>query len=78
MKQLLRALSWALIVGSLVSCGTGPARRGGIDEPARPVAPPVAKELPPARASGALAGMPNTPNPQQAYRSRWVSVSWND
>ncbi len=83
--RLLCALLTASLVASLVACGTGPTRRAAPD--ASPPAAPAPSAttgstsvtpLPPARASGALAGMPNTPSPQQAYRSRWVSASWND
>ena len=42
--------------------------------PAAPVRPLA--EAP--RASGALAGQPGTPSPQQSFRSRWTPVSWND
>ena len=81
----IRRLWCALLTASLVACGTGPTRRAAPD-----LSPPSATvpsattgsasvtPLPPATASGALAGMPNTPSPQQAYRSRWVSASWND
>ena len=76
-------LSSTLLLG-LVACGSGPLRRtapeGAVPEPVQ-VAPPGASTvspLPPPRVSGALAGLPNTPNPQQPYRSRWVAVSWND
>jgi len=58
-----------------VACGTpnrAPVRDHGLSSPA--VRTPA--EAP--RASGALAGMPGTPSPQQSYRSRWVSVSWRD
>ena len=85
MYRWLCAVLAASLVASLVACGTGPARRAAPDTspPSAPV--PIATTgaisvtpLPPARASGALAGMSNTPSPQQAYRSRWVSASWND
>ena len=67
------------LLAGLVACSSGPARRLEAEPPKRaaPV-PSSATSLPPARASGGLAGMPNTPSPQQAYRSRWVSVSWSD
>ncbi len=77
MKQLLWRVVWALIVGSLVACGSGPSRRAPVDDYARPAPSAPARpaaELP--RASGALAGMPGTPSPQTSYRSRWVQASW--
>ena len=81
-EQLRRALLTCWMVGllaGLVACSSGPARRLEAEPPKRVVpAPSSATSLPPARASGGLAGMPNTPSPQQAYRSRWVSVSWSD
>jgi membrane-bound lytic murein transglycosylase A len=81
-QRLLFALLTAGLVVSLVACGSGPTRRAAPDAspPSAPVpsATTSVTPLPPARASGALAGMPNTPGPQQAYRSRWVSASWND
>ena len=68
------------IVGSLVACGTGPRRV--VVEEATPPAPPVAPVARPVdaapRASGGLAGAPDTPSPQKFYRSRWVPVSWNE
>ncbi len=76
--RMICHLLCALLVGSLVACGSGSVRRTAPDEPPPSVAIPSPAALPPARASGGLAGMPNTPGPQQAYRSRWVSVSWND
>jgi len=75
MRQILWRLTWALIVGSLAACGT--SHRAPLHDSGRPY--PVARpsaETP--RASGALAGMPGTPSPQQSYRSRWVAVSWNE
>ena len=51
------------------------------DDDARPAttAPaPVLRTPEAPRASGALAGLPGTPSPQQSYRSRWVAVSWDD
>ena len=66
---------WAFIVGSLVACGT--PRRAPVSDYGRtyPTAP-ASPDAP--RASGTLAGMPGTPNPQQSYRSRWVAVPWSD
>ncbi|WP_310628110.1 MltA domain-containing protein [Limnohabitans sp.] len=75
MRQILWRLMWALIVGSLVACGTtrrAPARDDVYPSPAVR----VPAEAP--RASGALAGMPGTPSPQQSYRSRWIAASWSD
>lgn len=77
-QQALCRVGWACLVAGLVACGSGPVRRGDSAPPMRPATAPTSPTLPPARASGSLAGMPNTPSPQQAYRSRWVSVSWND
>ena len=81
-QRLLCALLTAGLVASLVACGTGPTRRATPDTSPSSAPVPSATTsvtpLPPARASGGLAGMPNTPGPQQAYRSRWVSASWND
>ena len=79
LQTRLRRVGLAGVVVLLVACGSGPTRRGEVEPPKR-AAPsaPAASPLPPARASGGLAGMPNTPSPQQAYRSRWVSVSWQD
>ena len=77
MKQLLWRVVWALIVGSLVACGSGPSRRAPVDDYARPA--PSAPARPAAdapRATGTLAGMPGTPSPQTSYRSRWVLASW--
>lgn len=81
MPRIICHVMYALLLASLVACGSGPGpvRRAVPDVPQPTVVtPPSPAALPPARASGALAGMPNTPSPQQAYRSRWVSVSWND
>ena len=77
-------MAWALIVGSLVACGSAPRRYPVDDEPARSVPPfvspattsPRTQDAP--RATGALAGLPGTPSPQQSFRSRWVAVSWDD
>ena len=74
----IRRLGLACVVVGLVACGSAPVRRGDAEPPMRTTPAPSAQTLPPARASGALAGMPNTPSPQQPYRSRWVSASWND
>ena len=74
MRQLLWHTAWALIVGTLVACSTGPRQTDSVQEAARPTAnisPPAAK------ASGLLAGMPGTPSPQAFYRSRWVAASWD-
>ncbi|WP_405023514.1 murein transglycosylase A [Limnohabitans sp.] len=76
MRQILWRLMWFFIVGSLMACGT--PRRAPVNDYGRPY-PAAAR--PPAeapRASGALAGMPGTPNPQQSYRSQWVAASWSD
>lgn len=72
----MRPLIWLLLCLSawvLSACSTGP-RRAVVEPPPRPA--PVQTEAP--RASGALAGLPGTPSPQQAYRSRWVSVAWSE
>ncbi|MFY8179138.1 MAG: transglycosylase, partial [Limnohabitans sp.] len=77
MRQILWRMTLALIVGSLVACGT--ARRAPVEVEVRPAPAPVTKPLAEApRASGVLAGTPGAPNPQQSYRSRWVAVSWRD
>ncbi len=58
-----------------MACGTtrrAPARDDVYPSPAVR----VPAEAP--RASGALAGMPGTPSPQQSYRSRWIAASWSD
>jgi membrane-bound lytic murein transglycosylase A len=70
-------MTLALIVGSLVACGT--ARRAPVEVDVLPAPVPVTKPQPEApRASGVLAGSPGTPSPQQSYRSRWVAVPWRD
>jgi membrane-bound lytic murein transglycosylase A len=69
-----RAVTTVLLTG-LVACGS--VYRAPVDDSARrppPSQPPT--QLP--RASGTLAGMPGTPSPEQSFRSRWVSASWND
>ena len=81
MPRIICHVLYAMLLASLVACGSGPGpvRRTAPDVPQPTVTTsPSPAVLPLARASGALAGMPNTPSPQQAYRSRWVSVSWND
>ncbi len=81
MKQLLWRVASALIVGSLVACGSGPRQRAVVDDEVRPSPSAPAVATPRAdtpRASGALAGLPGTPSPQQTYRSRWVLASWSD
>jgi len=68
-------MTWVIIVGSLVACGT--PQRAPVAGDARPA--PVTKpqaDIP--RASGALAGMAGTPSPQQSYRSRGVAEPWRD
>ena len=78
-SRCLIVATWMVCVCGLVACGSGPVRHSsGIAEPTRSVIRPPPSELPPPRVSGALAGQPNTPNPQQPYRSRWVSVSWQE
>ncbi|MBU3646602.1 MAG: transglycosylase [Limnohabitans sp.] len=68
------AVTTVLLTG-LVACGT--AYRAPVDDSARrPPPSQPSTQLP--RASGALAGMPGTPSPEQSFRSRWVSASWND
>ena len=75
MKDILWRTTWALIVGSLVACGT--PRRAPVSDYARPSpATRVPADAP--RASGTLAGTPGTPNPQQSYRSRWIAASWRE
>ncbi len=68
-------MTWALIVGSLVACGT--AQRAPVNDVARAHSNTRMPTDAP-RASGTLAGMPGTPSPQQSYRSRWVAASWNE
>ncbi|WP_310611014.1 MltA domain-containing protein [Limnohabitans sp.] len=75
MRQILWRLMWALIVGSLVACGT--TRRAPVRDDVYP-SPAVRVPAEAPRASGALAGMPGTPSPQQSYRSRWIAASWSD
>ena len=75
MRPILWRLTWALIVGSLAACST--PRHAPVGETPRP--PPAARvpgDAP--RATGALAGMPGTPSPQQSYRSRWVATAWSE
>jgi membrane-bound lytic murein transglycosylase A len=68
-----------VIVGSLFACASGP-RKVVVDE--SPTPPPLAPASRPIdttpRASGSLAGTPDTPSPQKSYRSRWVPVAWSD
>jgi membrane-bound lytic murein transglycosylase A len=72
-------MTLALIVGSLVACGTTRRAPVDLDASPAPVTAPITKPAPEApRASGVLAGMPGTPSPQQSYRSRWVAASWRD
>ena len=74
----MHRLLWLLLLSAWLfsACSTGP-RRAVIEPPSSPPrVAPAQTEVP--RASGALAGMPGTPSPQQAYRSRWVSVSWSE
>ena len=76
----MKALAWlgvGVVLAGLVACGSGPVRRTG-SEALPPTSGASGAVLPPARVSGGLAGQPNTPSPQQPYRSRWVAVSWND
>ncbi len=68
-------MTLALIVGSLVACGT--TRRASVDDVVRP-APVTQVQTDVPRASGSLAGTPGTPSPQQSYRSRWVAATWRD
>jgi membrane-bound lytic murein transglycosylase A len=75
MRQILWRLTWALIVGSLVACGT--PRHAPVTDYGRS-APAARAPAETPRASGSLAGTPGTPSPQQSYRSRWVATSWND
>jgi membrane-bound lytic murein transglycosylase A len=75
MRQLLWHTAWALIVGSLVACSTGPRQPYEVQEPSRPS---TSANLPAPKASGLLAGMPGTPSPQSFYRSRWIAASWNE
>jgi len=64
-----------VLLSGLVACGT--AYRAPVDDSARrPPPSQPSTQLP--RATGALAGMPGTPSPEQSFRSRWVSASWND
>ena len=75
MTQILWRMTLALIVGSLVACGT--TRRASVDDVVRP-APVTQVQTDVPRASGSLAGTPGTPSPQQSYRSRWVAATWRD
>ena len=75
MRLILWRLTWALIVGSLAACST--PRHAPVGDTVRP--PPAARVPADApRATGALAGLPGTPSPQQSYRSRWVAAAWDD
>ncbi|PUE57007.1 transglycosylase [Limnohabitans sp. Rim8] len=76
MRQILWRLTWALIVGSLVACGT--TRHAPVSDYGR--TPPSAARTPAdaPRTTGSLAGTPGTPSPQQSYRSRWVAASWSE
>lgn len=81
MKKILCHVALALIVGSLVACGSTPRGYPAADEGVRSAPAPVptvprTHDAP--RATGALAGLPGTPSPQQSFRSRWVPVSWDD
>ena len=58
-----------------MACGT--TRRAPVRDDAYP-SPAVRVPAEAPRASGALAGMPGTPSPQQSYRSRWIAASWSD
>ena len=68
-------MTLALIVGSLVACGT--TRRASVEDVVRP-APMTQAQGDTPRASGGLAGTPGTPSPQQSYRSRWAAATWRD
>ncbi len=68
-------MTLALIVGSLVACGT--PRQAPVEADARP-SPATKPLLEAPRASGGMAGMPGTPSPQQSYRSRWIAATWRD
>jgi membrane-bound lytic murein transglycosylase A len=69
-----QAVTMVLLTG-LVACGS--VYRAPVDDSARrPPPSQPSTQLP--RASGALAGMAGTPSPEQSFRSRWVSASWND
>ena len=77
MRHILWRLTGALIVGSLVACGT--SRQAPVTDYGRPStlpAPRAPADLP--RTTGSLAGTPGTPSPQQSYRSRWVAASWSE
>ena len=77
MKRLWGRLVGVVIAAGLVACST--PRRAPVNDYARPAPVPAARapaEAP--RATGALAGTPGTPSPQQSYRSRWVAVSWSE
>ena len=62
-----------------MACGTGP-RRVVVDEsiPLPPTAPVTRPVDATPRASGGLAGTPDTPSPQKFYRSRWIPVQWSE
>ena len=73
--RCMRAFMAVMAIATLVGCGS--TRRAPVSDYGRPYpAARVPAEAP--RASGSLAGTPGTPNPQQSYRSRWVTASWND
>ena len=74
---IVQRIAEAVLLLSLVACGT--AYRAPVDDSARrPATVPVRPTAEAPRATGALAGMPGTPSPQQSYRSRWIAASWND
>ena len=60
-----------------MACSSPPRQPNEAQTPS--AKPPVASTPSAApKASGALAGMAGTPNPQSFYRSRWVAATWSD
>lgn len=59
-----------------MACSTATRQANETQQPFQ--VPSISANLPPAKASGALAGMAGTPNPQSFYRSRWVAATWSD
>jgi membrane-bound lytic murein transglycosylase A len=75
LRRFFQQAVTTLLLTGLVACGS--VYRAPVDDSARrPPPSQPSTQLP--RASGALAGMPGTPSPEQSFRSRWVSASWND
>ena len=89
MKQIFRLWIWVFVAAAFTACGS--SRQGYVGGYSWPSSSGAPSSAPPAnantaarpaaetpRATGVLAGTPGTPNPEQSYRSRWVSVAWSE